>query len=169
MQNKHLWLICGLIIIGLLSGCLPYIHEVHGRLSLQQAQSPMLVVAVHENATFFQLEGQEIYQTSVWLQTYPQAQFSNYEVNFNTGTRNLRIYYLAIGYQLQSLYFRKGLGRPRRQEDVVLKKDNQWRNTFALQIKPFLTNLVLEKRYAVADYQKQALADWIKQAEEYTQ
>lgn len=96
---------------------------------------------------------------------YPNER-GEYSALFDTDTTTLDLRIYAKGKLLESAKYHRSLGIGVYEYDVSLQKDENWKNTFYLMVKPHLVEFITEERYMMSQMDKLFIGDWLSKVED---
>lgn len=161
-----LLLVCG--------GCSPvleyhpglYTKSVTGTIQTEQvdpAPQPFILVLDFHRTLLETTDG--FLQRITAFIVYPDAE-GKYSVAFANDTAKLELSFYAQNSLTLVQQFNRSLGIGSYQYHADLKRDENWRNSYFLQIKPTLIEYITEKRFLMNQSDRHFLGEWLAAADE---
>lgn len=96
---------------------------------------------------------------------YPDEE-GRYSASFSSDTVKLQLMYYDYEKQVAFAEFSRSIGIGSYLYNITLAKDEDWRNSYYLNIKPVLIEYITEKRFQMNQMDRKFIGDWLSRADE---
>ncbi len=135
---------------------------IHFSSEIKTKEAFILVLNYHRTL----IETSEGYLSRVTASIEHPNENGEYSASFDADTTKLDLMIYAENCLIESGRFQRTLGVGSYINDKQMQKDENWRNTYYLMIKPVLIEYINEDRYLMNQMDKYYLGEWLSKSED---